>query len=85
MATNVLTIPYPEDLLLSLKKGPAEFEAEARLLLAIKLYEMGQVTTGIGARLAGISRVAFMFELGRFGLSPMGQEPEELAEDMANA
>jgi predicted HTH domain antitoxin len=85
MATNVLTIPYPEDLLLSLKKEPAEFEAEARLLLAIKLYEMGQVTTGIGARLAGISRVAFMFELGRFGLSPMGQEPEELAEDMANA
>jgi predicted HTH domain antitoxin len=85
MATNVLTIPYPEDLLLSLKKEPAEFEAEARLLLAIKLYEMGQVTTGTGARLAGISRVAFMFELGRFGLSPMGQEPEELAEDMANA
>jgi predicted HTH domain antitoxin len=85
MAMNVLTIPYPEDLLLSLKKEPAEFEAEARLLLAIKLYEMGQVTTGIGARLAGISRVAFIFELGRFGLSPMGQEPEELAEDMANA
>jgi hypothetical protein len=32
-----------------------------------------------------MSRVAFMFELARFGLSPMGQEPDELAEDLANA
>jgi len=85
MADNVLTIPYPDDLLLSLKKSPEEFEAEARLLLAVKLYELERVSTGVAARLAGISRVAFMFELARFGLSPMGQEPGELAGDLANA
>ncbi len=85
MTTNVLSISYPETLLLSLKKSPEAFETEARLLLAVKLYEMEQVTTGTAATLAGISRVAFMFELGRFGLSPMGQTPEELAEDFANA
>jgi predicted HTH domain antitoxin len=85
MANNLLTIPYSDDLLLSLKKSPQEFEAEARLLLAVKLYEMGRVSTGVAARLAGISRVEFMFELARFGLSPMGQEPGELAEDLANA
>ena len=85
MAKNLLTIPYSDDLLLSLKKSPQEFEAEARLLLAVKLYEMGRVSTGVAARLAGISRVEFMFELARFGLSPIGQEPGELAEDLANA
>ncbi|MBL7201490.1 MAG: UPF0175 family protein [Anaerolineae bacterium] len=85
MSSHVLTIPYPDDLLLSLKKNPQEFEAEARLLLAVKLYEMGRVSTGIAAQLAGMGRVAFMFELARFGLSPIGQEPEELAEDLANA
>ena len=85
MATNVLTIQYTDDLLLSLKKSPQEFEAEARLLLAVKLYELNQVSTGVAARLAGMSRVAFIFELARFGLSPLGQEHDELAEGLANA
>ena len=85
MTTSVLTIPYPEELLLSLKKSPEEFEIEARLLLAVKLYELGQISTGMAARLTGMSRVAFMFELARFGLSPIGVEADELAEDLANA
>jgi predicted HTH domain antitoxin len=85
MTVHQLTIPYSEDLLLSLKSTPESFEAEARLLLAIKLYELGRVTTGVGAQLAGMDRVRFMFELQRFGLSPIGVEPDELAEDVANA
>ncbi len=85
MAMQTLTIPYSDDLLLSLKWTPQEFEDEARLLLAVKLYEMNRVSTGVAATLAGLSRVAFMFELARFGLSPMGQEPDELAGDLQNA
>ena len=85
MAMNVLTIPYSEELLLSLKENPKQFEAEAHLLLAVKLYELGKVSTGMAAQLAGMSRVAFIFALSRFGLSPIGVEPDELAEDMANA
>jgi len=82
---NQLTIRYPDDLLLSLKESPSEFEAEARLLLAVKLYELGRISTGMAAQLAGMGRVAFMFALKRFGLSPIGVEPDELAEDVANA
>jgi len=85
MSMNVLTIPYSDDLLLSMKRSPQEFESEARLLLAVKLYEMDRISTGAAAELAGMSRVAFMFELSRFGLSPIGQGPGELAEDLANA
>ena len=73
---HTLKIPYSEELLLSLKETPEEFEAEARLLLAIKLYEMGRVSTGRAAELAGMGRVEFMFALGRFGLSPIGDERE---------
>ncbi len=85
MTVGVLNIPYPEELLLSLKKSPEEFETEARLLLAVKLYELDQISTGMAAQLTGMSRIAFMFELNRFGLSPIGVDPDELAEDLANA
>ena len=85
MSTYQLTIPYPDDLLLSLKLTPDSFEAEARLLLAVKLYEMGRVTTGVAAQIAGLDRVAFIFELDKFGLSPIGVDPDELESDLANA
>ena len=45
----------------------------------------GRISTGMAARLAGLSRVELLFALKRFGLSPIGVEPEELADDLANA
>ena len=80
-----VTIPYTEALLLSLKESPAEFAAEARLLLAVKLYEQNRVSTGTAARLAGMTRVQFMFALGRYGLSPFGVDPSEITQDFGNA
>ena len=85
MASNVLSIPYPEELLLALKETPDEFESEARLLLDVKLYELGRVSTGMAARIAGTSRVEFILALNRFGLSPIGLEPGELDSDVRNA
>lgn len=85
MTTRQLTIPYSDDLLLSLKTDPQSFEQEARLLLAVKLYEQGRVSTGMAAHLAGVERVAFLFELQRFGLSPIGVDPDELASDTTHA
>jgi hypothetical protein len=55
--------------LLALKETPVEFEVEARLLLAVKLYEMGRVSTGRAAELAGMGRVGFL--LG--GSNPRGR------------
>lgn len=82
---HTLTIQYPDELLLSLKETPIEFEAESRLLLAVKLYELGRVSTGMAARLAGMSRIAFIFSLELFGLSPIDTELDELAQDLMNA
>jgi predicted HTH domain antitoxin len=83
--THELTIPYSDELLLSLKASPERFEAEARLLPAVKLYELNRISTGMAAQLAGIERVAFMFELEKYGLSPVGVDPDELESDLANA
>ncbi len=82
---TTLTIEYPPEILWALQQEPEEFHEHARLLLALKLYETGKLSTGLAAKLAGVPRVAFMFLLGRHGLSPFGEEPSELAQDLADA
>ena len=79
---SYLTIEYPSEVLWALQKEPEDFEAEARLLLAVKLYELGRLSTGLAAQLAGMPRVTFMFLLGRYGLSPFGELPGELRGDL---
>ena len=79
------SIEYPPEILWALQQAPEEFAAEARLLLALKLYEMGKLTTGLAARLAGIPRLRFLFLMGQYGLSPFGENPDELEQDLADA
>ena len=79
------TIQYPAEILSALGKKAEEFEEEARLLLALKYYETGKLSTGLAAQLAGMPRSTFIFLLGEHGLSPFGERPEELEESLANA
>jgi predicted HTH domain antitoxin len=79
---NALMIEYPEELLWALQQEPDEFALEARLLLAIKLYETGKLSTGLAAQLAGLPRSAFFYELSRHSLSPFGETPDELEDDL---
>jgi len=82
---NSLIIPYPEELLWSLQQEPEEFASQARILLAVKLYETGKLSTGLAAQVAGIPRTAFFYLLGQHGLSPFGETPDELENDLAHA
>jgi predicted HTH domain antitoxin len=57
-------------------------EEEARLLFAVKLYEVGRVSLGQAARLAGFSKRAFIDVLGQHGVAvfnyPVGELEQEL-------
>ena len=55
------------------------------MLLALKLYETGKLSTGLAAQVAGVPRVTFFYLLGQHGLSPFGESPAELEEDLSNA
>ena len=79
------SIEYPPEILWALQQDSEEFAAEARLLLALKLYEMGKLTTGLAARLAGIPRLRFIFLMGEYALSPFGEDPDDLEQDLADA
>jgi len=77
-------IHYPAAILWAIDKEPDEFEAEARLLLALSLYESGRLSTELAAQLAGMSRFAFIFELGKYERSPFRATAAELAKDIEN-
>lgn len=51
---------------------------EVKLLLAIKLYEVGKVSIGQSAKIAGYSKRAFMEILGRYMAPIFAYSPEEL-------
>ena len=74
--SNTLTIEYADDLLFSLGVSEKEFSEEAKFLIAAKLYEMGRLSSGQAANLAGKSRVEFLFSLSRVGV-PMSNLREE--------
>ena len=79
------TLQYPHEILGVLGKEADELDKEGRLLLALRYYENGQLSSGLAAQLAGISRTEFIYILGKHGLSPFGETPEELEESLANA
>ena len=56
---TTLTIEYPPEVLDALNQDSSEFEAQARLLLALKLYENGKLSTGLAAKLAGMRARCF--------------------------
>lgn len=60
-------------------------EAEAKLLLAIKLYEQGRVSGGKAAELAGYSKRTFLELLGKSGIAVLDSPAEELADDVTHA
>lgn len=78
---NRLTIEYPEDVLLSLKEDKQEFEREARFILALKLYELGKLSSGKAAELAGINRIQFLMKLAQYRVSPFQEDLNEILGD----
>ncbi len=60
-------------------------EAEARLLLAIKLFEVGRLSCGQAAEMAGFSKRAFMEMLRQQRVAVFNYPAAEVARDLANA
>lgn len=85
LSMQTLTLHIPDEVALSLKESPEHLAKRISTMAAIKLYEIGQLSSGRAAQLAGVSRVEFLQIIGLFGVSPFRMSAEELDEDIANA
>ena len=68
-----------EGTLASLRYDPLTFTRELRTAAAVKWYELGRVSQGRAAEIAGLSRVDFFEALSRYGVSPFQETMEDLA------
>lgn len=80
-----LTVEYPELLPDQLHQTRAEFERDARVAMAVKLFEWKRISSGVAAALAGISRTEFLLTLHRYGAPMIDLEEGELEADLRNA
>lgn len=82
---NQINIQYQPSLLDAIQKNRAEFEQEAKLAMAVKLFEMKKLSSGMAAQLIGMDRVSFLLNLHRFDVAMIDLEENELLNDVKNA
>lgn len=80
-----MQIDYPDSLPDLLQTTRPQFEAEARMAMAVKLFELKRLSSGLAARLAGVTRVDFLLGLHRYGIPVIAHDAAELASDVAHA
>jgi len=73
-----ITIKIPDDSLIALKLSTEEAGDTLRMIAAVKLYELGKLSSGAAAHLAGIPRVVFLSRLSDYNVDVLNLTEEDL-------
>jgi predicted HTH domain antitoxin len=75
---KAIQIEYPESWTAVMNTTAEGFERDARMALAAKLFEVGRLTSGQAAQLAGIPRVTFLLNCAAWGVPSVSWDAGEI-------
>lgn len=73
---TLLKLDLPENLRIT--------DFDLKMMIASRLFDEGQLSSGQAAKLVGISKRAFIEVLGKYNVSVFGYDFSELEEDLNN-
>ena len=77
-----LVVEYPEELPGLLKMTEEQFATAVRFLAAAKLFELGKLSSGKAAAMAGFGRVEFLHKLSAYGFYAINLQDEQIAAEL---
>ena len=57
-------------------------DSDLKMILAAKLFEMGELSSGQASKMVGITRREFLESVGKYGVSIFQYDADELEEDL---
>ena len=78
LETPVFPATVPENFERTIEMTRGELDHHLRLMAALKMFELGQISTGKAAELIGISRVDFLQTCGRYRVSVFNYPADEI-------
>jgi predicted HTH domain antitoxin len=76
-----ITLDIPDEALVALKVSEKEAGGALRMAAAMKLFELGQLSSGAAAGLAGAPRVVFLSRLADYGVDTFSLTAEGLRKE----
>ena len=81
----MISVEVPESLIWQTGKSEEQVKAHAQFLLALKMFELGEITSGQAAEISKTSRVEFLSRASKHGVPVADLDEIELAKEIARA